>query len=87
MSLLQDYSNMLVSNFAFSSVFTFFFSNESLLIKKKRERERIPHRRCTSIVVHQSLKLQYYSNISNKLEQGRELKAILQSNRESEEII
>ena len=84
MSLLQDYSNMLVSNFAFSSVFTFFFSNESLLIKKKK---RIPHRRCTSVVVHQSLKLQYYSNISNKLEQGRELKAILQSNRESEEII
>ena len=86
MSLLQDYSNMLVSNFAFSSVFTFFFfSNESLLIKKIKK--RIPHRRCTSVVVHQSLKLQYYSNISNKLEQGRELKAILQSNRESEEII
>ena len=42
MSLLQDYSNMLVSNFAFSSVFTsffFFLSNESLLIKKKNKKE------------------------------------------------
>ena len=53
-------------------------SNESLLIKKENTHV---HWQSNWVAVHQTLKLQC-SNISNKLEQRGELKAILQSRKE-----
>ena len=50
------------------------------LIKKRKKNTQV-HWWCIWVVVHQTHKLQS-SNISNKLEQGKELKAALQSRRD-----
>lgn len=63
--------------------FFFLISNERLLVNKENTHV---HWRCNWVAVHQTLKLQC-SNISNKLEQRRDLKAILHPERSEEEEI